>query len=106
MHIRVPKDSIVKLGAVTLAAFVGGAAAGRLSHASNRDGSPYSDFGQLGRVLVLVENQYVEPVDHKRAAEGAIKGMVHELNPHSAYMPPADFRLFQSDTGAEFVGVG
>src|SRR5258708_613939 len=106
MHIRVPKDSIVKLGAVTLAAFVGGAAAGRLSHASTRDESPYSDFGQLGRVLVLVENQYVEPVDHKRVVEGAIKGMVRELDPHSAYLPPDDFRLFQSDTEGKFGGVG
>src|SRR5258708_40049130 len=106
MHIRVPKDSMVEAGAVPLAAFVGGAAAGRLSHASTRDESPYSDFGQLGRVLVLVENQYVEPVDHKRVVEGAIKGMLSALDPHSAYMPPDDFRLFQSDTEGKFGGVG
>jgi carboxyl-terminal processing protease len=77
-----------------------------MSQASTRDESPYSDFGQLGRVLVLVENQYVEPVDHKRVVEGAVKGMVHELDPHSAYMPPDDFRLFQSDTEGKFGGVG
>src|SRR5215831_1022891 len=100
------KDSIAKMAALTLAALAGGAVAGRLSHASTRDESPYGDFGQLGRVLVLVENQYVEPVDHKRVVEGAIKGMVHELDPHSAYMPPDDFRLFQSDTEGKFGGVG
>jgi len=110
MHFLVPKDSrkavVSKIAALSLAAFGGGTVAGRMSHASTRDESPYSDFGQLGRVLVLVENQYVEPVDHKRVVEGAIKGMVHELDPHSAFMPPDDFRLFQSDTEGKFGGVG
>jgi len=101
-----PRPSLTALAALTLAAFGGGAFAGRLSHATGRDESPYGDFGQLGRVLVLVENQYVEPVDHKKVVEGAIKGMVHELDPHSAYMPPDDFRLFQSDTEGKFGGVG
>jgi carboxyl-terminal processing protease len=92
--------------AFTLAALLGGALGGRLSQASTQGESPYGDFGQLGRVLVLVEKQYVEPVDHKRVVEGAIKGMVHELDPHSAYLPPEDFRLFQSDTEGKFGGVG
>ncbi|HEY3592701.1 MAG TPA: S41 family peptidase, partial [Polyangiaceae bacterium] len=64
------------------------------------------DFAQLGRVLVLMENQYVEPIDHQRVVEGAIKGMVKELDPHSAYLPPDDFRVFQSDTEGRFGGVG
>src|SRR6478735_1761453 len=106
MRFLASKDSIAKMAGLTLAALLGGAIAGRLSHASTRDESPYNDFGQLGRVLVLVENQYVEPVDHKKVVEGAIKGMVHELDPHSAYMPPEDFRLFQSDTEGKFGGVG
>ncbi len=94
------------LAALTLAAFTGGALVGRLSFATSREESPYRDLAQLARVLVLVENQYVEPVDHKRALEGAIKGMVHELDPHSAYLPPEDYRIFQSDTVGKFGGVG
>jgi carboxyl-terminal processing protease len=94
------------LAALALAAFAGGAAMGRLSFATTREESPYRDLAQLARVLVLVENQYVEPVDHKRALEGAIKGMVKELDPHSAYLPPEDYRIFQSDTEGKFGGVG
>jgi carboxyl-terminal processing protease len=94
------------LAALTLAAFTGGALVGRLSFATTREESPYRDLAQLARVLVLVENQYVEPVDHKRALEGAIKGMVRELDPHSAYLPPEDYRIFQSDTEGKFGGVG
>jgi carboxyl-terminal processing protease len=90
----------------TGAAFAGGAWFGKTSSATTRDESPYGDLGQLGRVLVLMENQYVEPIDHERVVEGAIKGMVRELDPHSAYLPPDDFRLFQSDTEGRFGGVG
>jgi carboxyl-terminal processing protease len=95
-----------RLAALVLVAFSGGAVVGKMSLATTRDESPYAGLGQLGRVLVLVENQYVEPVDHKKMVEGAIKGMVKELDPHSAYMPPDDFRMFQSDTEGKFGGVG
>jgi carboxyl-terminal processing protease len=95
-----------RLLGLTLVAFGGGALVGKLSLATTRNESPYAGLGQLGRVLVLVENEYVEPVDHKKIVEGAIKGMVKELDPHSAYMPPEDFRLFQSDTEGKFGGIG
>jgi len=62
--------------------------------------------GQLGRVLALVEKEYVDPNDRSRLLEGAIKGMVAELDPHSAYMPPTDFSIFESDTEGQFGGIG
>ncbi len=68
--------------------------------------SPYAILRQLARVLVLVENEYVEPVDRTRLTEGAIKGLVAELDPHSSYLPPRDFDTFQGDTRGEFGGVG
>jgi carboxyl-terminal processing protease len=63
-------------------------------------------MGQLGRVLVQVENNYVEPVERARLVNGAISGMVGELDPHSAYMPPQDWKLFQSETEGKFGGIG
>jgi carboxyl-terminal processing protease len=91
---------------LTCAAFAGGAWFGKSSLATTREESPYGDFAQLGRVLVLLENQYFEPVDHKKVVEGAIKGMVRELDPHSAYLSTEDFRIFQNDTEGRFSGVG
>jgi len=70
------------------------------------DDSPHALLAQLGRVLVEVESSYVEPVDRRRLLVGAIKGMVAELDPHSSYMPPDEYRLFQSDTEGNFGGVG
>ncbi len=68
--------------------------------------APYAALEQLGRVLVQVENDYVDPVDRTKLIDGAIKGMVAELDPHSSYMPPEEFQAFQSDTEGEFGGIG
>jgi carboxyl-terminal processing protease len=91
----------------TGAAFVGGASWGaRSSLATTRDESPYAVVGQLARVLVQVENDYVDPVDRQKLLNGAIKGMVDGLDPHSSYMTPEDYESFQSETEGQFGGVG
>ena len=46
------------------------------------------------------------PTQRAKLIEGAIKGMVAELDPHSAYMPPDEFALFQGETEGKFGGVG
>ena len=61
---------------------------------------------RFGHVLALVENEYVDPAERDRLYEGAIKGMVGELDPHSAYFSPEEFRVFQGDTQGKFGGVG
>ena len=71
-----------------------------------RADTPYAAVEQLGRVLVEVENEYVDPVSRTKLVDGAIKGMVAELDPHSSYMPPEDFSAFESDTEGQFGGIG
>jgi len=68
--------------------------------------APYAAVEQLGRVLVEVENEYVDPVDRTKLVDGAIKGMVAELDPHSSYMTPEEFQTFESDTEGQFGGIG
>ena len=91
---------------LTGAAFLGGAVTAELARARSGDESPYAQLAQLARVLVLVENDYVDPVDRSKLLEGAIKGMVAELDPHSAYMPADENALFHSETEGKFGGVG
>ncbi len=88
------------------AAFAGGAVATTLARATTEAQSPYAVLGQMARVLVLIENEYVEPVERTRLLEGAVKGMVAELDPHSAYLPAQDYSIFQDDTEGRFGGVG
>jgi len=91
----------------TLGAFAGGLVLGTYrAEATPENQNPYQSVNQLGRVLVQVENHYVDPVERNKLVEGAIKGMVENLDPHSAYMPPEEWRQFQSDTEGKFGGVG
>ena len=78
--------------------------ASHFAHATSLN--PYAPLDQLARVLVLIEKEYVDPAPQDRLIDGAVKGMVAELDPHSSYMSPADFMLFQSDTEGKFAGVG
>jgi carboxyl-terminal processing protease len=91
---------------LVLAAFAGGALAAHVADATTEAASPYAAFDQMSRVLVLVENNYVDPTQRAKVVDGAIKGMVAELDPHSAYMPPAEYALFRGDTQGKFGGVG
>jgi carboxyl-terminal processing protease len=94
----------------TVGAFVGGLAVGAFGNyraeATPETQNPYQAISQLGRVLVQVENTYVDPVERTKLVEGAIKGMVNNLDPHSSYMPPDEWKQFQSDTEGKFGGVG
>jgi carboxyl-terminal processing protease len=98
--------NLARAAGLAAIAFSGGALSTGLSHALTRDESPYRDLDQLGRSLVLAENEYVDPVDHARLVQGAIKGMIKELDPHSAYMPKEDYAIFRSDTEGRFGGIG
>ncbi len=97
------------LAAVLLAALLGVAAGVSFTSsavATPGAHNPFHIISQLSRVLVLIENEYVDVVERNRLIEGAIKGMVAELDPHSSYLPASDFSTFKSDTEGEFGGVG
>ena len=99
--------SIRRVLVPTVAAFLGGLAVGGMrAEATPEAQNPYQAVGQMGRVLVQVENSYVDPVDRGKLVEGAVKGMVENLDPHSSYLPPDEWKEFQSDTEGKFGGVG
>lgn len=68
--------------------------------------SPYRRLGILAQVMAHIENSYVDPVDEDRLLDGAIRGMVGALDPHSAYLNAEEYRLLESDTAGQFGGVG
>jgi carboxyl-terminal processing protease len=101
-----PKGRFALTAALVAASFAGGAFTTHLSHADTEEDSPYAPLAQLGRVLVFVENNYVDPVERNKVLDGVIKGMVAELDPHSAYMTAEEFALFNEDTEGTFGGIG
>ena len=66
----------------------------------------YSELQTFSKVLNLVQQYYVEPVEAKKLIQGAIKGMLRELDPHTNYLAEDAFKELQSETSGEFGGLG
>ncbi len=67
---------------------------------------PLDELRTFAEVLDRVKAAYVEPVDDKTLLENAIKGMLSNLDPHSAYLEPEAFADLQESTSGEFGGLG
>ncbi len=66
----------------------------------------YEELKVFTEALSLVRKNYVEDVKPKDLIYGAIKGMLSSLDPHSAFMPPEQYKEMQVDTKGEFGGLG
>lgn len=67
---------------------------------------PYAPLKRFSQVLDLIEKNYVREVPREELINGAIQGMLTDLDPHSSFMPPEDFKEMQISTSGEFGGVG
>ncbi len=66
----------------------------------------YPWFEEMAKVLEQVEDNYVVEPDADVLFEGAIKGMLRELDPYSAYIPKEMYTIFRQDTQGSFGGLG
>jgi carboxyl-terminal processing protease len=60
----------------------------------------------FNEVFDQVKANYVEPVGDQQLVEGAIKGMLAALDPHSSYMDAKEYREMMVETRGEFGGLG
>jgi len=67
---------------------------------------PLDELRQFSNVFSTIKNNYVEPVTDKKLIDGAIAGMLSDLDPHSAYLDAEAFKEMQSSTQGEFGGLG
>ena len=67
---------------------------------------PLDELRTFAEVMDRIKAAYVEPISDKTLLENAIKGMLSNLDPHSAYLEPEDFRDLQESTSGEFGGLG
>jgi carboxyl-terminal processing protease len=73
---------------------------------SKKKKSRFEQLELFNKVLHIVESQYYREVDTGKLIEGAIKGMMDTLDPHSAFLNGEVFTKMQSDTSGEFGGLG
>lgn len=68
--------------------------------------SNYEDLKTFTEVMTLIKKNYVEEVKNKDLIQGAIKGLVNSLDPHSGFLTPDAFKELQVETKGEFGGLG
>jgi carboxyl-terminal processing protease len=56
--------------------------------------------------LDQIDRNYVKDVDRRRLVEGAVRGMLSELDPYSQYIAPEQIDRFRRGVESEFGGVG
>ena len=66
----------------------------------------YDSLRRFSQILDMVEQYYVNEVSQKELLEGALKGMLQNLDPHSTLMTEKEFQEMQENTSGEFFGVG
>jgi carboxyl-terminal processing protease len=90
------------IGTVTL--FTSGFLVGH--QAAHAKADTYDELRAFARALELIRTNYVEEPDTKDLLQGAIRGMVSSLDPHSSYMTERAYKEINMDIKGRFEGVG
>lgn len=68
--------------------------------------SVLNTYAALVEVDALAHQQYVAPIDGGKLVDGAIRGMMRELDPYSGYISPQELPSFERRSRGNFSGVG
>jgi len=95
------------LTALALNLFVGAQVYFQSVQAAEKD-DPYQNLKLFSTVLERVRQDYVdgEKVTYQELIQGAMKGMLNTLDPHSEFMEANKYDDLKKDTTGEFGGVG
>ena len=88
-----------------LVLFIVGAALGFQFDRSASDGS-MDELRKLEEAFMQINRNYVEEVDARNLSESAIRKMLEELDPHSAFIPAEEVERLQDSYRGSFGGVG
>ena len=94
------------LGPIIVVALLLGVLIGKGWERTGHATETYEELKTFSEVLTQIQKHYVEEVKPKDLVQGAIRGMLATLDPHSAYMTPEMFKEIQVETKGEFGGVG
>jgi carboxyl-terminal processing protease len=66
----------------------------------------YKNLEVFSNVLSIVQQNYVDDIDTQETIEGAIRGLLSSLDPHSSFLKAEDFKELQVETKGSFSGIG
>lgn len=101
-----PRRRFWMIGPMVVVALVLGVMLGKGWEHTGHATETYEELKTFSEVLTQVQKSYVEETKVKDLVQGAIRGMLATLDPHSAYMTPDMYKEMQVETKGEFGGVG
>jgi carboxyl-terminal processing protease len=66
----------------------------------------FRQMEMLAEVLLQVRRNYVEERTYEQLLQGAIRGMLHELDPHSAFLDKEAYDNLLEETSGAYGGIG
>lgn len=88
------------------ACIAGGVLGGRATVAAEGGGSPDLKLQDFGRILALVEDNYVGKADSEELVENAVQGMLRTLDPHSNFLDRDTYSEMRDEQRGRFFGLG
>jgi carboxyl-terminal processing protease len=67
---------------------------------------PLDEIRRYVGVFNAVREAYVDPVSDRKLMQSAIKGLLLDLDPHSAYLEKSDAQAFDEETSGAYAGIG
>ncbi|MCL5425452.1 MAG: S41 family peptidase, partial [Gammaproteobacteria bacterium] len=77
-----------------------------LAQPNNSDALPLEEIQTFAEVFERIKRAYVEEVDDQTLLRNAMRGMLSELDPHSAYLDEEEYQSLRESTQGEFGGIG
>jgi carboxyl-terminal processing protease len=71
-----------------------------------RDVVRFKTLDAFAQALATVQTSYVDQVDEQQLVYNATRGMLHNLDQYSTFLPPGRYKNLRQDTEGEFGGVG
>lgn len=92
-------------GAVATALLVA-TSASPSAHAVPQDVARFRALDAFAQALATVQTSYVDPVDEQRLLHDAARGMLHNLDPYSTFLPPRRYQELRQDTEGAYATIG
>ncbi len=71
-----------------------------------RDVARFKALDAFAQALATVQSDYVDATDENKLLYDAARGMLHNLDPHSTFLPPSRYQHLRQDTEGEFGQIG
>ena len=77
-----------------------------ISETKSDKGDTYEKLKVFSEIISLLESSYVQTIDSDELIDGAIRGMLKALDPHTTYLNPKSYKDMRVETSGKFGGLG